>query len=372
VVARHIELTWVCSSCSFRNQGRYTKCQECGDPKDESEQYEMPADPASAATVTDEALLRMAEAGPNWKCAYCGSDQRAVDGSCAQCGAPSPERAQPAPAKDETPAPILTPWREWFHWGVQQKIAAGVAAAVVVGGGVYLYENRERDYDAKVELVSWKQDITVERYTVWTRHGWRESIPDGAYDVVSKGQQVHHTDQVLDGYRTESYSEQVACGQDCTESSPVCHESCTNSKNGFASCNTVCSGGGRSCTTKWCSEQRSREVPQYRAVPRYQEAIEYKIWDWGDQRTVEAAGTDPSAMRWPVEEAKVGQGLGPKEQERERRTGTYRVTLDYDDEKVKFDVALSEVPRFAVGSRHDLKIKDDRIVVDGKPVERKY
>ena len=62
-------------------------CQRCGNPKDASEAYEMPGDTASAASVTDPALLRMAEAGVNWQCGYCGSHQRRFDGACAQCGA---------------------------------------------------------------------------------------------------------------------------------------------------------------------------------------------------------------------------------------------------------------------------------------------
>jgi hypothetical protein len=344
-VARHIELTWVCSSCSLRNKGRYTTCQQCGHPKDESEQYEMPADPSQAATVTDEALLRMAIAGPNWKCAYCGSDERKLDGACKQCGAPSPqlEGELAPPIANEPAAPILTPWREMFHWGPQQKVAAAIAAVAVTGGGVYLYENRERDYSAKVEVVHWTQSITVERYAQWTRDGWRESQPEGAFDVVST-----------------------------PRARPCVTRAARTSRNGFASCNTVCSGGGRSCTPKWCTEMRTRQVPVTHQEPRYQEAIQFKIWDWGDQRTVDATGTDPAAMRWPVEEAKIGQGLGEREKERERRSAQYRVTLDYDDQKLKFDVTLADLPKFQLGSMHDVKIKDEHVVVDGKPVDRKY
>ena len=41
-------------------------CQSCVKPKDESEEYEMPSDTASAATVEDPNLLRMATAGEHW------------------------------------------------------------------------------------------------------------------------------------------------------------------------------------------------------------------------------------------------------------------------------------------------------------------
>ena len=50
---RQIEMTWRCSSCSHQNLGRDKTCQQCGDPKDKSEKYEMPADTASAASLRD-------------------------------------------------------------------------------------------------------------------------------------------------------------------------------------------------------------------------------------------------------------------------------------------------------------------------------
>ena len=90
-MARKIEMTWRCSACGRQNLGRFKVCQGCGDPKDASERYEMPSDTTAAPTVTDPTLLRMANAGPDWRCAYCGSDQRRSDDSCARCGAPSRE-----------------------------------------------------------------------------------------------------------------------------------------------------------------------------------------------------------------------------------------------------------------------------------------
>jgi hypothetical protein len=48
---RQIELVWRCSSCQHQNLGRHTLCQSCGNPKDDSEAYEMPVDPAVVASV---------------------------------------------------------------------------------------------------------------------------------------------------------------------------------------------------------------------------------------------------------------------------------------------------------------------------------
>ncbi|MCA9606483.1 MAG: hypothetical protein KC619_12845, partial [Myxococcales bacterium] len=72
-MGRKIEMHWVCSSCGHRNLGRHKSCQRCGDPKDASEPWLMPEDPGAAPSVTDPALLRQANAGPDWQCGYCGS-----------------------------------------------------------------------------------------------------------------------------------------------------------------------------------------------------------------------------------------------------------------------------------------------------------
>jgi ribosomal protein L37E len=45
---RQIEMTWTCSSCGQQNLGRHKTCQQCGDPKDKSEKYEIPKDTAGA------------------------------------------------------------------------------------------------------------------------------------------------------------------------------------------------------------------------------------------------------------------------------------------------------------------------------------
>src|SRR4051812_786332 len=100
-MGRKIEMVWRCTSGGTENLGRHTPCQSCGDPKGADERYEMPGDTRKAATVTDPDLLRKASAGANWRCGFCGSDQRALDGRCGNCGAGAegaPASAGPRPA----------------------------------------------------------------------------------------------------------------------------------------------------------------------------------------------------------------------------------------------------------------------------------
>lgn len=361
-------MTWRCSSCEHQNLGRHKSCQHCGDPKDKSEPYEMPANPATAVSVTEVGLLRMAEAGANWRCAYCGSDQRNLDATCAQCGASSAEGTSTQEARTVSK---LTAWMRLARWARKHRLGLGITGAVLATiVGIWMYAHRTRTFTAKVTDATWTQTISVQRYQIWARDGWRDTQPTDAFEVVSNGQQVHHYDDVLDGYDTQHYTEQVACGEDCYDEPQRCSESCSDNGNGFASCQTECTGGGRRCTTRYCSEARTRQVARYRKEPRYAEAISYKIWDWGFHRSVDATGTGAAGMRWPVEEARVGEGLGPREEERETRSGRYVVTVAYDGtSRLVFEVAADELARFELGSRHELRLKrGEATTVDGKVV----
>lgn len=387
---RHIEMTWRCSTCEHRNLGRHKACQSCGHPKDGSEQYEMPDDPETAVSVTDADLLRMAQAGPDWRCAYCGSDTRRADNSCGQCGAAIGTGSE---VPDDDPVPVVTAtW--WERHGRVATWIAGGAAVVMVAIVILVWNaNRPRDYAGTVTSVAWEHTIEVERYAVRAHEGFKETIPQGAMDVHSLGQRVHHHEQVLDhydteyysvqvpdGYRTEHYTARESCGQTCTSRPRTCSQSCTSKKNGFASCRTTCTGGGQSCTTKYCSvsrtrqvpktrsERRSRQVPKYRSEPRYAEGFAWRAWEWAHERTVTERGTDVAALKWPAGARAHGAMTGG-EQERERRTASYVVTLVYGDDQLQFAVAdAATAARFASGSSHEIHQERDEWTVDGARV----
>lgn len=356
-------------------------CQGCGNPKDDSEPYEMPDNTRTAPSVTDPELLRKATAGPNWKCSFCESHQRRPNGSCVQCGA-SPRRASAPPqprrppaeptrpsvsrpafesSEDLEPELNLNPW----HRNPILYVVAGVVAII----SLVLWLNRTRTFESKVDSVQWEQNILVDRYRVWEHEGWRTEVPSDAFEVHSLGNRVHHYDKVLDGYDTEHYSVDVPCGQDCRPIPRSCSEVCSSNNNGFATCRDVCSGGGQSCSTRYCSERRSRQVPRYRKEPRYAEFTRYKQWAWGHHRTLVAKGTSTTGLRWPVEEARLGEGLGEGERERERRTSRYMVTLVYDGDET-FEFQVRNFAGFEIGSSHVLTIRWGNYTIDGVAIEK--
>lgn len=226
---------------------------------------------------------------------------------------------------------------------------------------------RTRTYEATVSSVRWEQTIVVERYQVRDREGWRQDLDREAFDVRSLGSRVHHYDQVFDGYDVESYTVSVPCGQDCVDVPEVCSESCSPNGNGFATCRTICSGGGRSCVTRYCDEWRTRDVPRYRPEPRYADWVSYKIWAWGYARTLTASGASVSDVHWPQSDVVDDDPSG--EREREVRRGDYEVTLSYGDEIIVVDVAAESFPSFDVGTTHVLERGWGSVRLDGVEVQ---
>jgi hypothetical protein len=356
-------MVWRCTSCGNENLGRFTSCQTCGDPKGADEKYEMPKGGSAAApTVTDPSLLRKATAGPNWRCAFCGSDQRALDGRCGNCGA-SPEAGPATSAAPRHPNPraaASTPFSvaPWVALG-GVVVVAGVGVVTILAALTFAVSRRHqyeppppRIVDAEVVGLHWHTTVSVERYALVDREGFAEDVPTDAVDRKSLGPRHHHDDQVYDHDETqtevvtvndpptaETTTVQVPCGQDCVQLPQQCHEECKSEENGFATCDNVCTNGGQSCTPKTCAqtqttmvphshtETRSKQVPVYKTVPRDAEAFSWKAWAWSPNRQVEKEG-EGSPLVWASDaEVALNQGVGKGEQERENRFATFQVSV---------------------------------------------
>lgn len=442
---RQIELVWKCTACGVRNLGRFTICQNCGDPKDDSEEYEMPADTSATPSVTDPALLRMATAAPNWSCKYCGSAQRAYHRVCERCGAALDEAAP-------YPAPMMgashfqrAPSPERMGRGHTALVAGGLALFLGTCGWAFQHEPRARttaplvspsrrtEFTGVVEDRRWTRTVTVQRWQLVAHEGFRGETPPDAVSVRAAGSRVHHHEDVFDhnetvyvdvevpdGYETESYTERVKCGEDCTTtprrcrercsgSSRSCREVCTNSRNGFASCRTVCSGGDKhcwddcsggkkSCETKYCDKKRTRQIPKtrtekrakvearYRSVPRYAPWVKFQTWEWVDLHKATSTGIDESPF-WPELDVDAGaknapttrpvlrvsaDGTSPEaaqpgkpRAERELHAEVFDVTFRTDDGRAYHYVPATaeEFATFPLGASRKLTITDEHVVV---------
>jgi len=310
----------------------------------------MPASPTTATTVSGAAPRRPANAGAHGRCGNRASHQRALDGSCAECGASREESAAPAPAPaDDGSEPEWEPAPR-RRWG----LVAGLTAGALLAMALVAWALTPREADLEVIDARWEHRVHVDRWRVWDREGFDEDVPANAFDRREMGPRHHHDVEVLDHYDTETYSEQVACGEDCVDEPESCHESCSDDGNGFATCTETCTGGGRSCSTRYCSETRTREVAVYRDEPVYETWYGYRVWDWGEVRVIRASGSGVQT-RWPAEdEVALGRDLGDGERERSRRAQTYAVTLrEPDGEQHEYaPESLPELERFVPGSVH--------------------
>ncbi len=400
---RQIEMLWRCP-CATKNLGRHMKCETCGRPKDDNVAYEMPENVETAESVTDEKLLRMATAGENWQCAYCGSGQRALDGGCGGCGAGRAEKATQARAAAHQPAMMETAPRPRSRLPLVLIVVA--ACVLLLGTCALLVKHKSAppardtmaasretvvDHDLTVTRAHWKRTVSTDHWQLTDREGF--DPPDDAVDKKKAGEHVHHQEQVLDhmetlydsvevpdGTRTESYTEHVACGQNCTTTPRTCRQNCKSNKNGFATCNDVCTGGNQSCTTKYCDETRTRQVsktrterrprqePRYRSEPRYAPWYTYKVMDWVQVATVDAEGDDitpswPDASAPPQDAGKHVPAAPPKAAatdhptNQERRVETFEVTFA-DDKGAVYRYAPStpeELAGFGPGTRHKMR-----------------
>src|SRR4051812_800572 len=98
-----IENTWSCRSCKAENQGRDMVCRQCGASRDKHRQ-DVAADAESAVAISDERLVAQAEAGANWVCTYCNTQQRGLQAWCENCGG---ERERGTTLPPEEPAQSL-------------------------------------------------------------------------------------------------------------------------------------------------------------------------------------------------------------------------------------------------------------------------
>ena len=429
---RHIELVWRCSSCQHKNLGRHTICEGCGNPKDESEEYEMPADPSAAVSVSDPELLALAKGGENWSCQYCGSDQRDQAGECKRCGGDRTHPAEARAATKEAAARRLAQQAGPPRSRTPLYVLGGLLAVSAFVTLVLVTRRREpplqppdplglvverpppppprTTFTAKITGVTWKRTATVETRQLVAHEDFATEVPAGAVEVKAAGQHVHHEDQVLDheetvydnvevpdGTRTESYTERVSCGQDCTTTprtcrkvcsgSPrSCRQVCTNSKNGFASCKEVCSGsgetcrddctgGGQSCKTKYCDERRTRQIPKtrterrprqvphYRSEPRYAAWSTFKMPEWVHTASSDLTGDDTTPL-WPdagVKETDAGTvKLGDR---RVVRTETMWLKLTTDDGAAHeySTPSLADLATMAVGGEHQVRVVDGAV-----------
>lgn len=379
---RIVENTWVCTSCKSTQLGRYMKCQSCGSAKEKDEQDIVP-DPASAATVTDPELLKMAKDAPDWVCEYCGGRVRNAEGKCTNCAAErasldariakleaswtpedaeaqkrgqeedarkiagdwakvlaEPPRMPPEPPKRAPPPPpprkpVPAP-KKPFPW---PYVLAGIGAGLVAGLLAYLLTPRE--FDARISNIQWTYSSDLRQKTKEHKGEWVRPSEASAFNVSCASRYYGNEDCHPHNCnpRTENYD----CN--CSSYSCNCRETCSSNKNGFSTCSTSCSTCSK-CST--CS--RTVYSTCYDRCSVYKNWCEYDYYAWPVIAHLSKSGAT-HAVSWPVLEAKGTD-------QRLDRTEVYEVVFAKDGDTWTYSPrSLAEFEKFNESSIWRIKVR---------------
>jgi hypothetical protein len=331
---------WDCPVCGLKgNAGPDTHCAGCGSPRSKKVQFYLPDNPEE---VTDADRLKQAKAGTNWQCNYCEAENPASATHCTSCGN---ERDQQDTARQERtiydgqtnqpplpePRPVPPPGKKSGQFKYGFLVFLAILAFVV------WYIFKPNKFEVDVTGHEWERTVEVEHYQPFVEQAW--DLPSGA-KLISRRQEVHHYDQVLDGYETRTRNVRVQTG--------------TRRKK----CGKRDLGNGY-FEDVYCDEpvyKNKRETyqePRYRAVPVLRTKYKYEIFRWEKDRTLTAKGRD-------LKPSFPSEALPDQNWREGRRTETYVLNLaDHEGKVYREKVGFAFWQKQAAGAK--LKAKRNHL-----------
>jgi hypothetical protein len=348
-----IEMLWDCHVCQAKgNHGLEKHCRNCGHPKDDQDREYMP-ERVSYADALEGEKQRRAEAGPDWKCKYCGSLQSSLNKCCTECGVPQGADAKKSwTAQTEDATFDAGTGRQTSHSAHIEQIEAPVvpgsqpitaapvtrepprrerashargigivALSILALSVVFWFLLRTKIVDARVTAVSWVHAVKIERRAIHHHEDWDPF--EGAFNVTTTSK-FHHYDKVKVGEHTETSKIPFDCR--CTTIKGHCSitpVSCTSNKNGTARCSggdKVCDPDTEKCET--CYKDKRETVEDFEDRPVYRDYYNYDLWEWDYNRTVQRAGSTVDEA-WPSPDELKPTSLGEGETEREEEGGRF-------------------------------------------------
>ncbi|MEI6511410.1 MAG: hypothetical protein WCO25_05230 [Candidatus Uhrbacteria bacterium] len=319
-----IQMEWTCTSCPTINKGIDLNCVTCGNPrekKEKKEAYRLPEN-LEAAEVTDAATRAVFDAGPNWSCESCGSDQRKPNGSCGNCGAGNPTKlASQAPITEHHESIGHDPFPASFE--PEFKPPSNAASLVLVGGiatgligcaALLFFLLWPRDVVARVESIAWSHTATLRQRLVNNGEGWQRSAPSDAYDAACERRKngtencrPHDCNGKME-FET-CYDQCPRSGtENCNEHECNCHvdrSSCKEDGAGGADCDEVCDEcydqcprtGTEDCNPHDCNGKMVYETC-YDQCDVFENWCKYRYDTWPVVTTKTTSGTTHETF-WP-------------------------------------------------------------------------
>lgn len=190
----YVELIWTCDSCGTKNPGAIKSCTACGAPQPINVRFEQ-VNAEAFNFIKDEALIRMAQHGPDKHCPFCGTRNQADAVQCVQCGGdltvgatsrpsgmPVGQNGQPTEMDLDAPRPVPGYERAGMA-AMPRSLVLAIILAVLVICGFFIWNtiksNRTTDVNARVLNSAWERSVAVEAYQSVTASDWRANIPSG-------------------------------------------------------------------------------------------------------------------------------------------------------------------------------------------------
>ncbi len=375
-----IEMVWRCKHCKTVCPGvsgkedESLKCTHCGAQKSD-EPWLMPDDIAAAPAITDAIQLAFARAGANWRCEYCGCEERNLHGQCSVCAARKP--SPPATAVGEvTVAPSVvasvaaitsdpaatppsasgaTPHASCPSAFVGRKLLLGLCTALLGCAGLAFvrWALSPNVSVASVSGLAWSRTERLFEEHTYAGNGWASGMPSAAFNVSCEIRLRGYVS--CNPHDCDPYVEQVDCnctGGDTYRCNPRtvarrcnctgggtyrCNPrrgTCRSNGNGTATCPTVWDTCRTPETCQRCLDTvyetcRHPRVCQRCPVTRWRTCFDqcpvnerycsYQFNRWDQLETRSLAGTD-HVPRWPGLVARTAR-------QRLDREETYSVAL---------------------------------------------
>ncbi len=180
----YVELVWDCDSCGTTNPGAIKTCTSCGAPQPPNVKFRH-VDPDNFNFIKDQALIRMAQSGPDKHCPYCGTRNLAEAEICSNCGGDLRVGAtnRPVGVVEAEPKPAAPPQPVAGRKAspAAMIIFAIIAIVICVAAGLFFSKmNQTEAVNATVAGVNWQRSVQVLGYQTVRQSGWLKQIPAGA------------------------------------------------------------------------------------------------------------------------------------------------------------------------------------------------
>ena len=284
---------WDCPVCGQKaNLGNQLSCPSCGAPRGKDVDFYLPED---AEDIADENLLKEANAGVDWRCDYCGADNKATAIQCKSCGNERSKEDTDRQISDYDTADVPRSGEKkktQKEIPVSTKTNSGSPAKklIIVAGIIILiiaFVFWPRSFKVEVIKHTWERSIEIENNRLVTEEEW--NLPAGG-TLKTSFRAIHHYNKVLDHYETRTRTVQVKVGSEQYECGQI------NKGNGYFE--------DKYCTRDiYDSKPESYQQPIYLDVPVYGTKYRYTIYRWIKDHQINDKGSDKSA-KWPVEQFK--------------------------------------------------------------------